>query len=88
MEFTKTQIVHAMVFTMQLLILADKKTNKWGHVLLSNFSSSNMFFIRLFLARLREKENLFRYRASLRKISYVLHVHALMCARWWRENRA
>ena len=45
------------------------------HVLLSNFfSSSNMFFIRLFLAntwkkigghhaRLREKENLFRYRA-------------------------
>ena len=48
---------------------------KKNHVLLSNFfSSSNMFFIRLFLvntwkkigghrARLREKENLFRYRA-------------------------
>ena len=46
-----------------------------NYVLLSNFfSSSNMFFIRLFLAntckkigghraRLREKENLFRYRA-------------------------
>ena len=48
---------------------------KNNHVLLSNFfSSSNMSFIRLFLAntwkkigghrtRLREKENLFRYRA-------------------------
>ena len=48
---------------------------KKNYVLLSNFfSSSNMFFIRLFLAntckkigghraRLREKENLFRYRA-------------------------
>ena len=48
---------------------------KKNHVLLSNFfSSSNMFFFRLFLAntwnkngghraRLREKENLFRYRA-------------------------
>ena len=48
---------------------------KKNHVLLSNFfSSSNMLFIRLFLAntwkkigghraRLREKENLFRYRA-------------------------
>ena len=22
------------------------------------------------------------------KIFYVLRVHALMCARWWRENRA
>ena len=58
-----------------------------------------MFFIRLFLAntwkkigghraRLTEKENLFRYRVSLREISYVLYVHAPMGARWWRENHA
>ena len=25
---------------------------------------------------------------SLREISYVLHVHALMCARWWRKSWA
>ena len=60
-----------------------------------------MFFIRLFLAntwkkkkiggyrtRLREKENYFAIELSLREISYVLYVHAPMCARWWRENRA
>jgi len=51
-----------------------------------------MFFIRLFLAntwkkikghrdRLREKENLFRYRAYFEGISYVSYMHALMCAR-------
>ena len=64
-------------------------------VLLSNFfSSSNMFFIRLFLANtrekigghrayLREKENLFHYRAwfegnLLRFARAHAHVHALM----------
>ena len=65
------------------------------HVSLSkSFSSSNMFFIRRFLAntwknigrhraRLREKENLFRYRAKfkgnlLRFVHALAHVRALM----------
>ena len=56
------------------------------------FPLKNMFFIRLYLAntwkkigghraRFREKENYSVIELSLRKISYVLHVHALMCAR-------
>ena len=67
---------------------------KKNHVLLSNFfSSSNMFFIRLFLANTWKKNrgsprSFKRKRRfysvielSLREISYVFHVHALMCAR-------
>ena len=69
---------------------------KKNHVLLSNFfSSSNMFFIRLFLANNWKKNRgspcSFKRKGefiALSRISYVLHVHALMCARWWRENRA
>ena len=69
--------------------------SKKNHVLLSNvFSSSNMFFIRLLskylkkkfgghCARLREKENLFRYLAQLEGnlLHFVrarAHVRALM----------
>ena len=65
-----------------------------NHVLLSNvFSSSNMFFITLLLANTCRKNRGSRcsfkrkgeffsvIELSLREISYVLHVHALMCTR-------
>ena len=32
-------------------------------------------------ARLKENEHLFRYELSLREISFVLYVHAFICAR-------
>ena len=65
-----------------------------NRVPLSNFfSSSNMFFIRRFLANSRrqncgcawrEKENLFRCRENFgekKKKTFVLYMHTLMCAR-------
>ena len=72
-----------------------------NHFLLSNlFSSSNMLFMKLFLTNAWKKKSgspcSFKRKGEFiplsslvwGKISYVLHVHALMCARWWRENRA
>ena len=73
---------------------------KNNRVLLSNFfSSSNMFFIRLYLAntwkkigghraRLREKDNFSVIELSLREISYVLRMHELVCVLMTRKSCA
>ena len=77
---------------------------KKNHVLLSNFfSSSNMFFIRLFLANTWKinrprgspcsfkKKGEFIPLSSLvwgKSLTFCTCAHVLMCARWWRENPA
>ena len=73
-----------------------KLFSKKNHVLLSNFfSSSNMFFIRLFLANTWKKNRgspcSFKRKEEFIPLSSLVWGKSLTfctCTRWWRENRA